>query len=203
MGNNGVQDKKRIPFELNGTIYKLTPREHAFCFAYVGNGGVLSKAVWDSGYNAKNIEVASSTGAELLRRPQVAGFIHAIREDICAQLGIHAVDIAREYAKIGFSDFRRVFDPETGQILEPKDMDNATAAAVQSIDVTEVYDPRTGNFIGKNKKLKFHDKLVALDKLAKMLGVDSKPVKIAAETAPKPLEITIKHTKAQITSGND
>ncbi len=197
MGNNGKVERALFPFMFNGKEYRMMPRERLFALAYCQNGGNLSQAVYSAGYNAKNSEVAGSTGSEIIRRPRVYEFIKAVQDDIATMLGISAIDIAREYAKIGFSDFRKVFDPETGQILEAKDLDDNTGAAVASYEVLEVYEPRTGKFIGKNKKLKFHNKIDALDKLARMIGVDAKMQSIVP-VKPEPLQITIKHSKAKI-----
>lgn len=186
-------------FVFNGKEYKMTTMERLFALAYCQNGGNASGAAVTAGYSERTkVEI----GWEVLRRPHVMNFIKAIQDDIAAMLGISAVDIAREYARIGFSNFRNVFDKETGQILEPKDFDDATAASVAYFEVTEVYEPKTGRFIGKNKKLKFHDKLVALDKLARMIGCDAKAVNVEAKVPP-PLQIEIKSTTVKIKKDGD
>ena len=78
-------------------------------------------------------------------------------------------------------------------------IDAITAASVASVEVTEVYD--RGTFTGKNKKIKFHDKLVALDKLARMIGVDAKQRK-PEEVKPEPLTIIVKQSKVKIKKDN-
>lgn len=197
MASNGAVQKELQIHTLHGKEYKLLHREKMFAMAYVQNNGNASQAAVTAGYSAKT---RGEIGAELLRRPRILEYIQAIQADLALQLGISAIDIAREYAKIGFSDYRKVFDPETHQILEAKDFDDNTAAAVSSFEVTEIYEPRTGKFIGKNKKLKFHSKIEALDKLARMIGVDAKLNKLEAPK-PEPLQIEITHSPTKIKKG--
>ena len=197
MGNNGRIDGQLVPYIHNGREFKVLHQERLFAIAFVQNGCKVGEAVVAAGYKCKNKEVAGSIGSELLRRPRVFELVRALQDDIAFQLGITAIDIAREYAKIGFSDYRRVFDPETGQILEAHQIDDNTAAAISSISVTEVYEPRTGKFIGKDKKLKFHDKINALDKLAKMIGADAKTAALTP-AKPEPLQIEVSSTTAKI-----
>ena len=149
-----------------------------------------------AGYSAKT---KGEIAYELIRRPRIIEFIKAIRDDIAYQLGISAYDIALEYAKIGFSDIRKVFDPETGDMLDINAIDAHTTASIASLDVTEVYE--RGVFKGTNKKMKFHDKITALDKLARMLGVDAKGNALEAPK-PEPLTIVVKHAKVKIDGNN-
>jgi len=197
MGNNGKIDGELIPYVHNGKEYKILNREKLFAISFVQNGGHLANAVKAAGYNPKSDSVASSIGSELLRRPRIFELIRDLQDDIAFQLGISALDIAREYAKIGFSDVRKVFDPETGEVLDPKNIDDVTAASIASFSVLEVYEPKTGKFIGKNKKMKFYDKVNALDKLAKMIGADAKTASLTP-AKPEPLQIEISSTTAKI-----
>jgi len=197
MGNNGKIDGELVPYVHNGKEYKVLHQERLFAIAFVQNGCKVGDAVIAAGYKYKNKEVACSIGSEILRRPRVFELVRDLQNDIAFQLGISALDIAREYAKIGFSDVRKVFDPETGEVLDPKNIDDMTAASISSIEVTEVYEPKTGKFIGKNKKLKFHPKVVALDNLAKMIGADAKTASLIP-AKPEPLQIEVKSTAAKI-----
>lgn len=197
MGNNKVVEQGLELHTFKGKEYRLLDKERLFALAYCQNNGNASQAAVTAGYSAKT---KGEIGYELLRRPRVREFIKAIQDDIATLLGISAIDIAREYAKIGFSDYRKVFDPETGQIVEAKDFDENTAAAVSSFEVTEIYEARTGKFIGKNKKLKFYNKIDALDKLAKMMGMDATVSAIEAPK-PEPLQIEITHSPAKIKKG--
>lgn len=200
MGNNGVVEKGLELVKFKGKEYKLLDKERLFALAYCQNNGNSSAAAVTAGYSTKT---KGEIGYELLRRPRVREFIQAIQDDIATMLGISAIDIAREYAKIGFLDIRTLFDPETGQVLDPKDIPDKTAGAIASYEALEVYEPRTGKFIGKNKKIKFHDKVVALDKLARMMGMDAKSQDLEP-AKPAPLEITIKRVDAKIKkNGND
>lgn len=202
MGNNGRIDGELVPYLHNGIEYKLLQQERIFAIAYVQGGCKVGEAVMAAGYRAKNKEVAGSIGSELLRRPRVFEFIRALQDDIAFQLGITALDIAREYAKVGFGDMRKVFDPKTGEVLDIRDIDDVTAASIASYEALEVYEPRSGKFIGKNKKIKFHPKLVALDSLAKMIGADAKTQSLQP-AKPAPLEITVVHSDTKMLKNED
>lgn len=202
MGNNGKIDGELVPFVHNGVEYKLLHQERLFAIAYVQNGCKGGEAVLAAGYRCKSKDVASSVSSELLRRPRIFEFIRALQDDIAFQLGITALDIAREYAKVGFGDMRKVFDPETGEVLEISAIDDITAASIASYEALEVYEPRSGKFIGKNKKIKFHPKLVALDSLAKMIGADAKTQSLQP-AKPAPLEITVVHSDTKMLKNED
>lgn len=202
MASNGKVEGELIPYVHNGVEYKLLNQERLFAIAYVQNGGKGGEAVLAAKYRAKSGTVASSISSELLRRPRVFEFIRALQDDIAFQLGITALDIAREYAKVGFGDMRKVFDPNTGEILDISAIDDVTAASIASYEALEVYEPRTGKFVGKNKKVKFHPKLVALDALAKMIGADAKTQSLQP-AKPAPLEITVKHSETKMIKHGD
>lgn len=79
--------------------------------------------------------------------------------------------VLEELARLGFSDTRKLFRP-TGELLPIVDLDDATAAAIESIEVTTrpVANGRDGEReVEYTHKVKLWNKNTALGKLAKNL----------------------------------
>ena len=155
----------------------MSDRERLFCMHYVRNGFNGSQAAISAGYSPRT---SRHIAAQVLTRLNVLRYIEALREDISFNIGVSAIDIAREYKRIGMADVRKVFDKD-GNIINVQDIDDETAPAISSLEIFEEFAQTAKGpvYIGKTKKLKMHDKINALDKLAKMLGVDG-VTKVAA-----------------------
>ena len=86
-----------------------------------------------------------------------------------ARTEITADKVLRELARIGFFDIRKALNADGS--LKPLDqLDDDTAVAIAGIEIVEMRD-REGNVIGPIKKIRLADKLAALNKLAKHLGL--------------------------------
>lgn len=159
-----------IKFTFNDETYTMQPRERLFCMCYVKNKLNGKQAAIDAGYSEKTAKV---TASRLLTKANLIPYIEALKEDIAFCLGVTAVDIAREYHRIGFSDIRKIFD-ENGNVIDPKDFGDEAAANVSGIEVFEEYAGKGEDreYIGRTKTVKFYNKVAALDNLARMLGKD-------------------------------
>ena len=78
----------------------------------------------------------------------------------------------REIARLAFNDPRKLFD-DSNRLIDLKNIDDDTAAAIQSVEVFEEYSGRGENreAIGQTKKIKLHPKTQALDMLCKHLAL--------------------------------
>lgn len=145
----------------------LNDREIAFCMYYVGqakfNG---SKAAKLAGYSEKT---AKEQASQLLTKLNVQKYIEELKKDLGKRIGITADMIALEYAKAGFSNVQD-FISEGNNIDDLSGIDRDKAAAVSTIKttVTDLGDLGTKTVT----EFKLHDKLSALDKLARMIGAD-------------------------------
>jgi phage terminase small subunit len=76
--------------------------------------------------------------------------------------------IIEELARVAFLDLRLIFD-ETGALKKPKDWPDDVARAATYLDVDEIWDGRGNDRtqIGVTKRVKFSDKLKALELLGK------------------------------------
>lgn len=153
-------------FTFNNKDFEMEPKQKLFCMYYVKNGFHGTKAAEAAGYSKKT---ATSIASALLAKTNISSYVDALKEDIAFCLGISAVDIAREYQKVGFVDLRKLFN-EDGSIKKITEIDVDTASALASFELLELF--AEGAQIGNIKKIKMHDKISALDKLAKMIGKD-------------------------------
>jgi phage terminase small subunit len=153
----------------------VTEKERRFVEAYMGAAaGNAAKAAELAGYSPKS---ARHQASRLLTKRNVQDAIaerQARRESLS---DVSAAKVVRELARIGFSDFRKLFN-EDGSLKPFKDLDDDTAAAVAGVDVVEraggmAVDGETGvqHVAMYTKKVKLWDKNSALDKIARHLGM--------------------------------
>jgi phage terminase small subunit len=167
-GNSEILANTLIDFD--ALAPSLNIQQRIFCLEYIRNGFNGLQAAIAAGYSPNG---AGTRANNLLQVPEIQKLIASLKNEISHRVGISAIDIAREYKRIGFSDVRQIFD-EQGNLIRIKDIGPDSASSIQSI---EIYEEFAGNgedrkMIGYTKKIKFHNKIDALDKLAKMIGAD-------------------------------
>ncbi len=168
MAKSKNTEEKYTRFTFKGEEFELTPRQKLFAMEYIRHKFNGSAAAIASGYSDKNANVSA---VQVLANINVQRYIEALKQDISTVIGISAFDIAKEYAKIGFSDIRNIFD-ENGALINVKDIPQDAAANISSIEVFEKIDGEGNVVVGNTKKIRFYDKVSALDKLARMIGAD-------------------------------
>lgn len=154
---------------------KLSPREEAFVQEYLKDLNTAAAAE-RAGYAKRS---ARQQGHVVLHRPHVQAAIVAARAAIEKRNEITVDRVIREIAAIAFADVRKLYG-EDGQLLQPGQMDDETAAAVAGIEVEEIY-AGTGadrTVIGHLAKVKRWDKPKALEMLSRHLGIYDDGVKV-------------------------
>lgn len=149
-----------------------------FLFAqnYILRGMNVPEALAAAGYSPKNTTAAW----KFLRDPEVLRYMRAILEDQQEKLGeIYRADkenIINELTKIAFFDPRRVARIEDGRvkIVDSDEITNIEAAAIAEMTETN-----------KGLRVKFHSKVDALDKLAKILGLYVEKHEVAGKDGEK------------------
>jgi len=104
------------------------------------------------------------------------------------RLRIDADRITEEYAKIAFANIREYIPPK-GEELDLHRLNADQTAAIESINLEETYDVVTRE-IRRRIQIRLHDKIAALNALAKHLGL---------LTGRHVSEGTIEHVVAQMT----
>jgi phage terminase small subunit len=153
---------------------KLTPKQKQFCDEYLIDFNA-SAALLRAGYKSKNPDV---DGYQLLVRPSVQEYIKIRMKAREKRTEITQDRVLQELAKIGFADIKDFLRYRTERTIVDTDDEGepvigykqiVEAKASDEIDgtlVNEVSVGRDGTF-----KFKLHDKMAALEKMGKHLGM--------------------------------
>lgn len=160
----------RAAVKLRRSGGKLTLKQERFISAYIltANGRVAYRAAYDA--EAMSDGAVDTEVKRLLKHPRIALRLDELRRFLRDQLCIDAERVLTELARIAFCDVRKAVhwgppadDPKGDtanqvRLISADQVDDDTAAAI-----AEVSELRDGF------RIKFHDKLGALDKLARHL----------------------------------
>lgn len=127
------------------------------------------KAGERAGMTGDNIRISAW---QMLQDADIQEYIEQLRELQAKRTFVNADKVQSEIARLAFSDIRDYYD-ENGLLKTPHDLSDDAAAALAGIEVDELYEMVNGTkrFTGYSKKIKLYDKLSALDKLARRLGM--------------------------------
>lgn len=151
---------------------KLTDQQLAFCQNYAltlsGTDAALA-----AGYSEKT---AGNQAAQLLRNPNIRAELQRRMAHRARRLDLKADKIVLELMRVAFSDIRDVsdFGPGGLRIRDSLELHDDSAAAIQSIQTdtkTRTLGRDGGEVTTVTIKIKMHEKLRALDLLARHLGL--------------------------------
>lgn len=154
----------------------LTPKEKAFVREYLVDLNQTAAAK-RAGYGGTH-DSSKQLGAKLMRK---AGIKRAIKQAMDARAkrtNVTADRVLEEIARIAFVDVRELFN-EDGTLKNPRQLGAEVAAALSSIDVSEVGGGDAP--VSVTKKAKLHDKVGALTLAARHLGMLNDKLKIEGE----------------------
>tara|TARA_R110000765_G_scaffold335414_1_gene425810 strand:- start:84 stop:635 length:552 start_codon:yes stop_codon:yes gene_type:complete len=147
----------------------LTPKQARFVAEYLIDLNATQAAI-RAGYSEKT---AHAIGQENLRKPIIAESITEAQTQRAGRTEITQDRVMAELAKLGFYDIRNAVRwggapqaTQEGELVYPvemvasEDMDDSTAAAISEVSLT-----------AQGVKIKMVDKLAALEKLGKHLGM--------------------------------
>jgi phage terminase small subunit len=112
-----------------------------------------------AGYSARD-NSAEAAASRLLSNVKVQKVVEEKQKEIAKQCEVTAEKVIREISAVAFSDVRKLFK-EDGSLKSIHQLDDATAAAIASIEVDQ-----TGA-----RKIKVWDKNSAQERLCKHLGL--------------------------------
>lgn len=149
----------------------LTAKQERFVAEYLIDLNATQAAI-RAGYSEKT---ADKQGSQLLGKTSIKAAISEAQAKRSERTEITQDRVLAELAKIGFSDLRKVLT-KTGNLAGPDDWDDETAGAIASMEIIT----RSGGVNGEGErevehvaKIKTWDKLSALEKLGKHLGMFS------------------------------
>lgn len=142
---------------------KLTAKQKRFCDEYLIDLNGTQAAI-RAGYSKNS---ANEQAAQLLAKLSVSAYISERREKLSQKLEITQERVLEELARIGFSNVKD-FVNGGNNVLELKHIEDSKTAAVAAVKT------RLGDDGSVNTEIKLHDKVSALEKLARHLGLFEK-----------------------------
>ena len=163
--------KKRV--KAGQTKESAAGRRALFVEAFLLNGGNALQAAISAGFSPKT---AGSQGSRLLKNVEVLTLIDSRRTRIVADMQLSTERTFREIARISYSDPRKLMH-EDGRFKLPHELDDDTAAAIASIEVSDgsikyKFWPK-GQAIDMSNKIQGHyerDNKQKTDPLRELLG---------------------------------
>ena len=149
----------------------LTDKQQRFVEEYLTDLNATQAAI-RGGYSEKT---ARQVASENLSKPDIADAIAQAKAERSERTKVTQDRVLEELARLSFSDLRNVMT-DKGSLLDPQDWDDATAASIASIEVVTSSgdhgeDENGRKIVERTHKIKTWDKNVALEKLAKHLGM--------------------------------
>ena len=141
------------------------PRRELFCREYVIDFNAHQAAI-RSGYSAKT---AYSYASQLMKRMDVQIRIEELKAQVMEKVDLRREDVINEMRRIAFADTRKLFIPGGRNLVDIHDLDDDTAAAVESIEV--VANTQQGAVVDYTHKIKMSSKLGALKELGKHFNI--------------------------------
>ena len=139
----------------------MTKKQKRFVEEYLIDLNAKQAAI-RAGYSVKN---ADKIGSELLGKTGVRQAVSEAIAERSRRTGVNQDRVVRELARIAFSNFSDIVDPDTARIREDATEDDL--ACIQSIKIKP-------NEFGTEREVRLFDKRAALVDLGKHLGMWNK-----------------------------
>ncbi len=149
---------------------KLEPRQELFCREYMIDFNGTQAAI-RAGYSEDS---AAAIASQNLTKLNIKARVDQLMANMFEAVGITQAKIYRELARLALYDLRKAYTQE-GALKSIQDIDDDTAAAMVGLDTDEIYEWIDSVKVntGQTKKVKFADKLNALNQLIKICGWNS------------------------------
>lgn len=155
------------------TAHAVEARHQKFRILYLGadpkfSGNGTACAI-ECGYSKRT---AASIASQLLSRLKIKKLANERSHEMLEETLLSSERLLQELSRIAFFDPRKLYHPD-GRIKQVTEMDDNTVAAISSFDQDEITDGRgsKSKITGTSHKIRLHDKLQAIDKAMRMLGM--------------------------------
>lgn len=122
-----------------------------------------------------------SAAARLIARPEIQDLVQAGVKARLDRAKLDADRVDQEIARLAFADIRGLYNPD-GSMKLPHEWDDATAAAVSGVEVTEAAGVPVAV-----RKAKMHEKVAALTLAAKRLGLLTEKLSVGGSEELPPI----------------
>lgn len=148
----------------------LNEKQKRFAAEYLIDLNATQAAI-RAGYSEKT---AGVQGFGLLKKPEIQKLIQELMEARSERTEITQDQVLKELAKVAFSDLRKVLTPG-GALIDAQDWDDDVAGFISSVEVVKKpsgeQDEEGRPVVEHVHKIKAWDKMAALEKLGKHLGM--------------------------------
>jgi len=147
---------------------ELTPKIKRFCEEYIKDLNGTQAAI-RAGYSEKT---ANEQSSQLLAKLNVKNYIAELKKNLSDKNEGLAQQVIDELKKLGFSNIQDYIEEEN-EIKDLTKINRDKAAAVESIKKTVTEFSGAGEASGKKTCIQFklYDKIAALEKLGRHLGI--------------------------------
>lgn len=148
----------------------LNPRQQRFCQEYIVDLNGTQAAI-RAGYKEKNAAVVASQN---LNKLNIQDKIQELQIERSKRTEITADDVIKELAKLGFSNMMDYIttQPDGSCFTDLSKLTRDQSAAISEITTDEYVEGRgEDSRLIKKIKLKLHDKVSALEKIGRHLGM--------------------------------
>jgi phage terminase small subunit len=144
-------------------------KRRLFVEELITNGGNATHAAIAAGYAPHS---AGVTGSRLLKDANVREAVREAEERALDSAKLSADRVLQELERAIFADPRKLYDAR-GRLKPIHLLDDDTASAIASIDVDKpsAGTSAKGNAAGATTKVRLHDKLIAIDRAMRYLGL--------------------------------
>ena len=142
----------------------LTPKQSKFVDTYLQTLDAVA-AYRAARYRAKTYSAVRASASEILASVNVQAALRERAKKIEHRTEISQDRVRLELGRIAFFDPRRLFDEETGKLIDVPKLPGEVAAAISSVEVTSNKDGE------RVTKVRFWSKTEGLDKLCRHLGM--------------------------------
>lgn len=144
----------------------LNPKQVLFCLEYLRDLNATEAAL-RAGYSKKT---AYAQGSDLLKHPEICQYIQGQMDLRAGRVLVNADDVLREILRIATADIAAAFDAD-GKLRPLDEIPEDTRRAIAGVEILEEWGGagESRSLIGYTKKIKFWDKVRALELLGKHL----------------------------------
>lgn len=169
-------ESKNIIYDIQSLMKSLNEKQKAFCHQYIIDWNTTRS--YKHAYGIEDDNSAAVSGFKLLRNTKIEQYIDFIKDDIEKEAGISKLKQINELHKIAYSSIAEIHDTwiDLKDWLYIKRDNPDIMAAVESIDTKTEYKSFGEGEIDveiKFIKVKFYNKLNALDQINKMMGYNA------------------------------
>lgn len=151
---------------------KCTDKELTFA-RVIARGGHGPEAVDTAGYSVKTAGGKRQLAYKIQQRPHVLEAIEHFKKQNMARLDLTDAGIVGRFAALAQANIKNCINPDTGEIINPKDLPEVVAFGLNSYKETQHFD-KDGNHIRTVREIRLADRIKAMENLAKMANLYEK-----------------------------